>query len=43
MVNENVRGQDVYIVQPTCPPVNENLIELMLMVGRAPAHALRSR
>lgn len=39
MVNENVRGQDVYIVQPTCPPVNENLIELMLMVGRAPAPA----
>lgn len=34
MVNENVRGQDVYIVQPTCPPVNENLIELMLMVRR---------
>ncbi len=31
-VNDNVRGKDVYIIQPTCPPVNENLMELMLMV-----------
>jgi ribose-phosphate pyrophosphokinase len=29
---ENVRGRDVFIVQPTCPPVNENLIELLVMV-----------
>ena len=28
---ENVRGRDVYIVQPTCPPVNDNLMELMIM------------
>jgi ribose-phosphate pyrophosphokinase len=34
MVNENVRGQDIYIIQPTCPPtVNENLIELLLMIS----------
>ena len=33
IVNENVRGQDVYIIQSTCPPVNENLMELMLMVS----------
>lgn len=33
MVNENVRGKDVYIVQPTCTPVNENLMELMLMIS----------
>jgi len=33
-VNENVRGKDVYIVQPTCPPgVNDNLIELALMIS----------
>jgi len=32
-VNENVRGKDVYIVQPTCPPTNENLMELLLMVS----------
>lgn len=32
MVKENVRGKDVYIIQPTCMPVNENLVELLLMV-----------
>lgn len=30
--NESVRGNDVYIVQPTCPPVNENLMELFIMI-----------
>jgi ribose-phosphate pyrophosphokinase len=29
---ENVRGADVFIVQPTCPPVDSNLIELFLMI-----------
>ncbi len=29
---ETVRGQDVYIVQPTCDPVNDNLMELLIMV-----------
>lgn len=33
MVKENVRGKDVYIIQPTCMPVNENLVELLLMVS----------
>ena len=28
---ENVRGRDVFIVQPTCPPVNDNLMELLIM------------
>jgi ribose-phosphate pyrophosphokinase len=28
---ENVRGRDVFIVQPTCPPANDNLMELLLM------------
>lgn len=28
---ENVRGADVFIVQPTCPPVDSNLLELFLM------------
>ena len=33
-VNENVRGKDVYLVQPTCPPgVNDQLMELLLMVS----------
>ncbi len=29
---ENVRGADVFIVQPTAPPVNENLMELLIMI-----------
>lgn len=33
IVNENVRGKDVYIVQPTAPPVNETLMELLLMIS----------
>ncbi|HWK53168.1 MAG TPA: ribose-phosphate diphosphokinase, partial [Hyphomicrobiales bacterium] len=30
-LNENVRGQDVFIIQPTCSPTNDNLMELLLM------------
>ncbi|CAM9559781.1 unnamed protein product [Ectocarpus fasciculatus] len=33
MINENVRGKDVYIIQPTSPPVNETLMELLLMIS----------
>jgi len=28
----DVRGRDVYIVQPTCPPVNDSLMELLIMI-----------
>ncbi len=31
-INETVRGVDVFVVQPTCPPVNENLMELLIMM-----------
>jgi ribose-phosphate pyrophosphokinase len=31
-IEEDVRGRDVFIVQPTCPPVNENLMELLIMI-----------
>ncbi len=31
-VNEDVRGADVFLVQPTCPPVNENLTELLVFI-----------
>ncbi|MDH5202129.1 MAG: ribose-phosphate pyrophosphokinase [Nitrospirota bacterium] len=31
-INENVRGTDVFILQPTCTPVNKNIMELLLMV-----------
>jgi ribose-phosphate pyrophosphokinase len=34
-INENIRGRDVYIVQPTCPPTNQNLMELLIMVDAA--------
>ena len=30
-IQENVRGQDVFIIQPTCSPVNKNLMELIIM------------
>ncbi len=39
-LNENVRGRDVFILQPTCAPTNDNLMELIFMVdalGRASA------
>ncbi len=29
---ENVRGQDVFVIQPTCTPVDSNLFELLLMI-----------
>lgn len=31
-LNENVRGRDVFVVQPTCAPTNDNLMELIVMV-----------
>ncbi len=31
-VKENVRGKDVFVVQPTCAPVNDNLIELLVIL-----------
>jgi ribose-phosphate pyrophosphokinase len=41
--NENVRGADVFVVQPTCPPVNDTLMELLIMTDalkRASAHRI---
>jgi ribose-phosphate pyrophosphokinase len=31
-IQENVRGKDVFIIQPTCSPTNENLMELLVMI-----------
>jgi ribose-phosphate pyrophosphokinase len=31
-INENVRGADVFIIQPTCAPTNDNLMELIVMI-----------
>lgn len=32
-IGDNVRSKNVFIIQSTCPPVNENLVELLLMVS----------
>lgn len=34
-INDNIRGQDVFIIQPTCPPTNQNIMELLIMVDAA--------
>jgi len=31
-IRETVRGCDVFVIQPTCPPVNHNLLELLLLI-----------
>ncbi len=31
-IQENVRGADVFVMQPTCRPVDEHLMELLLMI-----------
>lgn len=34
-IKENIRGKDVFIVQPTCPPSNDNLMELLILMDAA--------
>jgi len=44
-IEENVRGADVFLVQPTCTPVNDSLFELLIMIDafkRASAHRITS-
>lgn len=31
-IEEDIRGRDVFLIQPTCPPVNDNLMELLIMI-----------
>ena len=31
-INQNIRGKDVFLIQPTSPPANENLMELLIMI-----------
>jgi len=31
-IDDNVRGKDVFVIQPTCPPPNENLMELLIII-----------
>jgi ribose-phosphate pyrophosphokinase len=42
-IDENIRGQDVFIIQSTCPPTNQHLMELLIMIDaarRASAHRI---
>ena len=41
-INENIRGQDVFIIQPTSPPTNHNLMELLITVDAARRASARS-
>ncbi|QSR84880.1 ribose-phosphate pyrophosphokinase [Methylacidimicrobium sp. B4] len=34
-IDENIRGRDVFLVQPTCPPSNHNIMELLIMIDAA--------
>jgi ribose-phosphate pyrophosphokinase len=34
-INEDVRGRDIFIIQPTCPPQNDHLMELLLFIDAA--------
>lgn len=31
-IEEDIRGRDIFLVQPTCPPVNDNLMQLLVMI-----------
>jgi ribose-phosphate pyrophosphokinase len=42
-IEENVRGRNIFLIQPTCDPVNDNLMELLIMIDalkRASAHTI---
>ena len=34
-INDNVRGSDVFLIQSTCPPVNDHLMELLILIDAA--------
>ena len=43
MISESIRGKDIFIIQPTSQPVNDNLMELLIMADackRASAHSI---
>ncbi|MBP2628343.1 MAG: Ribose-phosphate pyrophosphokinase [Firmicutes bacterium] len=42
IIDESVRGKDVFIVQPTCNPVNDSMIELLIMVDAAKRASART-
>ena len=42
-IGDNVRGCDIFIIQPTCPPVNDSLMELVIMVDAIRRASARRR
>lgn len=34
-INDNIRGKDVFVIQSTCPPTNDNLMELLILIDAA--------
>ncbi|GMH36258.1 hypothetical protein BSKO_04126 [Bryopsis sp. KO-2023] len=41
-IQESIRGCDVFLIQPTCPPVNDNLMELLVMIDACRRASARS-
>ncbi len=41
-IEESIRGCDVFLLQPTCPPVNDHLMELLVMIDAARRASARS-
>ena len=41
-IKESVRGCDVFLIQPSCPPVNDNLVELFIMIDACKRASCRS-
>jgi ribose-phosphate pyrophosphokinase len=41
-IDENVRSKDVFVIQSTCAPVNDNLVELLLMIDALKRSSARS-
>lgn len=41
-VQESIRGCDVFLLQPTCPPVNDNLMELLVTIDACRRASARS-
>jgi phosphoribosylpyrophosphate synthetase len=41
-MQESIRGCDVFLIQPSCPPVNDNLMELLIMIDACKRASARS-
>jgi ribose-phosphate pyrophosphokinase len=41
-IGESIRGCDVFLIQPTCPPVNDHLMELLVMIDACKRASARS-